>query len=81
MVSEGAGEDEFAKLVSDHIFSDIDRNKGAAIVDRNSVFNEFREDSRTSRPGLDDLFLTGLILILNSLEELGIAVRTFFKTS
>ena len=78
MTGEGTGEDELTELVADHIFSDEDRDKGSSVVDGNGVFNEIREDSGTSGPGLDDFLLAGLILILNSLQEFGIAIRTFF---
>ena len=80
-MSEGTGEDEFTKFVADHVFSDIDRNKSSSVVNRDGMFNEFREDCRTSGPSLDDFFLSRGILILNSLQEFGIAIRTFFRTS
>jgi hypothetical protein len=50
-------------------------------MDRDGMLNEFREDGRTSRPGLDDFLLSRSILLLNSLEELGITIRSLFRTS
>ncbi len=62
--------------MTDHIFGDVDRNESSAVVDRDGMLNEFWEDGRTSGPSLDDFLLTGCILLLNSLEELWIAIWT-----
>jgi hypothetical protein len=75
-MSEGAGENEFTELVADHIFCDIDRDKSFSVVNGDCVIDEFREDGGTSGPGLDDFLLAGCILILNSLQEFGIAIRS-----
>jgi hypothetical protein len=62
--------------MADHIFSDVDWNESSAIMNRDSMLNEFWEDGGTSRPGLDDFLLTGFVLLLNSLEELWITIWT-----
>ena len=63
--------------MTDPIFSDIDRNERMTVVDGKSVSDEIREDGGTARPGLDDIYLAGFILLLNLLEELRIAIRSF----
>ena len=81
MFDERTSEDELAELMADHILSDIDRDKGVAIVDGDRVLDEIREDGRTSRPSLDDFLLAGFVLLLNSLQEFGIAIRSLLGTS
>lgn len=63
--------------MADPILSDIDRDKGTAVVDGKSMSDEIREDGGTAGPSLDDVLLTGFILLLNLLEELRIAIRSF----
>ena len=81
MMGEGSGEDELAQLVSDHVLGDVDGDEGSAVVDRDRVLDEVGEDGRTSGPGLDDFLVSGLVLLLDSLEKTRIAVRTLFETS
>ena len=63
--------------MADPILSDIDRDKGTAVVDGKSMSDEIREDGGTAGPRLDDVLLAGFILLLNLLEELRIAIRSF----
>ncbi len=63
--------------MADPILSDIDRDKGTAVVDGKSMSDEIREDGGTAGPSLDDVLLAGFILLLNLLEELRIAIRSF----
>ena len=78
---EGPREDELAKLVADHVLGDVDGDEGSAVVDRDGVLDEVGEDGRTPGPGLDDFLVSGLVLLLDSLEKTRIAVRAFLKTS
>ncbi len=48
MTSVGSGSYEFAKFVSNHIFSYIYRNMLAAVMNCNCVSNEGRENCRTT---------------------------------
>jgi hypothetical protein len=44
----GAGDDEFAELVADHIFGDIYRNMLAAVMNSDRVADKVREDRGTA---------------------------------
>src|SRR5689334_6219909 len=50
---ERAGRREFAELVADHLFRDVHRNEGLAVVDLEGEANEVGQDGRAARPGLD----------------------------
>jgi hypothetical protein len=47
----------------------------AAVVDRDGVADERREDDRRARPGLDDLLLVALVHLLDAAEETGLDER------
>ena len=53
----------------------------AAVVDSDGVTDEGGENGGGSGPGLQDLLLTGLIQLLDPLQQLGGNKRTFFDTS
>src|SRR5215208_6028097 len=52
-----AGVGELAEAMADHVLGHVDRNVLLAVVDRDRVADERREDHRRPRPGLDDLLL------------------------
>jgi hypothetical protein len=57
MAPERAGGNELAQLVADHILRHVHGHVLAAVMDGESVTDEFREDRGGAAPGLDDLFL------------------------
>src|SRR5689334_2135891 len=43
---------EFAELVADHLFRDVHRDEGFAVVDLEGEAHKLRKDRRAARPGL-----------------------------
>src|SRR5215204_4504979 len=70
-----AGRGELTKSVADHVLGHVDRDVLLAVVDRNGVADERREDHRRPRPGLDDLLLVALVHLLDPAEEAGLDER------
>ena len=48
MTLEGTGRSEFAKFMTDHIFSDINRYMLSSVVNSDGVTNEARQDGRST---------------------------------
>ena len=69
---------EFSKLVTHHVFSDVNGNMSFPIVNAEGVTNELRRNGASARPGLDDSLLTRSFHHLNLLQELRVNVDTFF---
>src|SRR6476661_929526 len=61
----GAGVGELAEAMADHVLGHVDRDVLLAVVDRDRVADERREDDRRARPGLDDLLLVALVHLLD----------------
>ena len=59
MTAESAGKSKFAKLMTYHVFSDIDRNKLVAVMHGESVADEIGRDHGSTAPCLDDRLLAG----------------------
>ena len=70
---------ELAELMANHIFRHIYRNVLAAVVNRHGMADEIRENRAGSRPGLQNLFITGLIHLLHALEKSGLNERALFN--
>ena len=71
MTAESAGRRELAQLVSDHILGNIHGDVAATIMNGNCVTNESRENCGSAAPGLKDLFLAGLIHIIDPNTKTG----------
>ena len=78
---ELAGGNKLPELVADHVLGDEDGNMSLPIVDAEGASHKFRGDGAISRPGPDDLLLTGSLHLFHFLEKLGVDVDSFFKTS
>lgn len=61
MAFESTGRSEFAKLMADHIFSDVNRYVLSAVVNSDCVSNEARQYCRCTGPGLDDFLFFSLV--------------------
>ena len=66
MAFEGAGQREFTQLVTDHLVRHINRHVLLAVVHSDRQTDEFGQDRRATRPGLDGL----LVLVGNRLVDL-----------
>ena len=78
MAAERTGGSELAQLVADHIFLNINGNVLATVVDGDRVTDEGGEDGGAAAPGLQDLLLTGLVHLFDSLDQLRGNKRAFF---
>ena len=76
---EGPGQGEFAKLVANHVFSDVNRDELLAVVHRKSQTDEVREDRRTTSPSLDDFPVSTLLRVQDLRFDVIIDVRSFFN--
>ena len=69
MSAERSGRNEFAQLMTNHVFCHIDGNVLAAVMDSNRMTDEGGEDGRGSRPGLQNFLLTGFVKLFQALVE------------
>src|SRR3954469_4476994 len=60
-----AGVGELAEAMADHVLGHVDRDVLLAVVDRDRVADERREDHRRARPGLHDLLLVAPVHLLD----------------
>src|SRR3954469_22892779 len=65
MPAVGAGMGELAEAMSDHVLGHVDRDMLLAVVDRDRVADERREDHGGARPGLHDLLLVALVHLVD----------------
>jgi hypothetical protein len=54
---EGPRQRKLAELVTHHVFVDVDRHVLLAVVHGDRQSDEFRQDRRAARPGLDRLLV------------------------
>jgi hypothetical protein len=68
---EGPRQREFTELVADHVLVDQHRDVVLAVVHGDRVTDHFRQDHRTTRPGLDRLLVAdrGLHLLLQMVVD------------
>ena len=78
MALEGAGRRKLAELVTNHIFSHIDRDELAAVMHCNGVTDEVRVDRGPAGPGAEDLLIVGLIHDVDLGHEVSVDEGTFF---
>ena len=69
---------EFAELVADHVFGDIDSYKFSAIVDVEVQADEVGSDYRTPRPSLYWLAGVRLLGFVDFILETGVYEGAFF---
>lgn len=62
MALEGTGGGELAQLVANHIFRHINGHMLAAVVHREGVTDEIRENGGGPAPGLQDPLLAGAFI-------------------
>src|SRR5215212_1325029 len=68
----GAGVGELAEAMADYVLGHVDRDVLLAVVDRDRVTDERREDHRRARPRLHELLLVALVHLLDPAEEAGL---------
>ncbi len=76
--SEDTCRGELAEFMTDHIFSNIDRNELIAVMHSDSQTDEVGRDHRGARPGLDSAFLAGFLSGNHTLFQFVMNIRTFF---
>jgi hypothetical protein len=77
MAAESSGRCELAKLVSNHVFRHEKLRELPAIVDKERMSYEVRDDGAIPRPSFDRLAMAGLLLF-NLCQQPHIDVGTFF---
>src|SRR2546423_1569220 len=78
---EGASRGEFAQFVAHHIFGDVHRDKFFAVMHRDGVPDELRQNRGTPRPGPQDLLLTSRVQRVEPLLEMVVGEWSFFNGS
>src|SRR5438067_2836514 len=73
---ERARQREFAELVADHVFGNIDRDVLLAVVNGDRQADEVGRDRRPARPGPDRLLVVGRTRGIHLCEQVAIDERT-----
>jgi hypothetical protein len=81
MTTEVAGRGEFAQFMTNHVFSDIDRNMPAAIMYSDGVANHLGEDGAGPAPGTNNFLFALGIHYFDLLQKFGLNERPFFQRS
>ena len=81
MTLEGAGGNELAQLVADHILGHVNGHVLLAVMNGESVANERGEDGGGTAPGLQNLLLVVLIHLIDPLQQLGSAKGALLNAS
>ena len=81
MTLEGTGRSEFAKFMTDHIFSDINRYMLSSVVNSDGVTNEARQDGRSTGPGFYNFLIVSCVQRIDLLYERESDERAFFYGS
>ena len=81
MTAERSGGNEFAQLMTNHVFCHIDGNMLAAVMDSDRMTDKGGEDRGAAAPGLENLLLAGLVQFFDSLDKLRGNKRAFFDAS
>jgi len=76
---EDTGGREFAQFMADHVFGDKHGVEDFAVVHQERVPNEIRRNGRTARPGLDRLFRTRVVQLLDLLDQMKVGEWSFFE--
>src|SRR2546428_5360208 len=67
--AEDPGRHELAELVTHHVLGDVDRNELVAVVDRERVTHELRQDRAAPRPGLEHPLVAAAIESLDLADQ------------
>lgn len=78
MPLESAGRSEFTEFVANHVFSYIDRQETAAIVDTEVKSDKVRCDGRTARPCRDRFAIIVGLRDFDFFREVRVDKKTFF---
>lgn len=70
---------ELTKLVANHVFSDVDRQEAATVVNVEVQTDKVRRDGGAARPSLDRLAITVGLSCFNLLGQVWIYEETFFN--
>src|SRR4029450_1550138 len=70
---------ELAELVADHVFVDVHGHVLLAVVHGDRQADEFRQDHRAPRPGLDRLLVTGRLGRFDLLQQMPVDERALFQ--
>jgi hypothetical protein len=76
---EGAGGSEFAKLVTDHVFCDEQRDVTPSVMDSNGQPKHIGHDRRCARPRSYHGLAVALTSLVNLLRKFLLHERTFFN--
>ena len=79
MTSKGASWHEFAQFMTNHLVSEINGNVLAAVVNGYGVTYHQRQDSRSSRPSLNNLLFASGIQNFDFFEEMIGNKRAFLE--
>jgi len=74
---ERPGRREFAELVTDHLFRDINRDELVAVVNVERQTDELRQYRRAARPRLDGGFLAAALRRFRLLQQIAVDKRAF----
>jgi len=66
------------ELMAHHVFGHKDRVKNLPVMNEKRMPNEIGRNGRATRPGLDWLLGTGVVLLVDFLEQVEVNERAFF---
>ena len=75
MTLKGLGRGELTELMTNHGFGNEYRHMLAAIMYGKGVSNEIRSNHRTTRPSLNDIVRTLVVLLVDFLLQVGVDER------
>src|SRR5574344_172448 len=81
VTAEDTGRGKFTELVTDHVFSHINRKELLPVVHGEGQTDHVRNDGGTAGPSLDELFLVRTNHSLGLVQNVGIHESTFLKGS
>ena len=76
---EGTRWRELAKLVTNHVFRHVHRDRLVAVMNAKSVTDELRQNRGATRPGFDRKLLLLCVHRLHLLDEVLVDEWTFFN--
>ena len=79
MTAKEARRGEFAELMPNHVFRNVDRQKLMSVMNGNRMSNEIRCNRTASRPGFHRSFLIFSSQRLYFCFQFGVYVRSFFQ--
>jgi len=76
---EGAGRGEFAQFMPNHIFTDIDRDVPATVMNGYGVSDHIGKYGRTAGPGFNNLFISLFVHLFNLFHQAGLNIWALFQ--